>query len=279
MSNELAIQSHTKVVSYFPTDSDWKQMLSFGETALRSGLLPSGIKTKEAAAIVALKARELDMPFMVGLAHIHVINGKPTLSAELMVSLARRNLPGLVINILQSDNVKCTIEFLRPEKGSKPFQISWTIEDAKTAGLLSNPTWSKYPSAMLYSRAVSAGLRRICPEALMGVSYTPEEMGANVDGEGNVIETTGKVINPSAPVSPITPVSGEVSQAMLARLFTIIDQAGVTKEQAKEEMFNRYGILSSKDLNRDQYTELCDFFTQLVAAGNNTTVFPNAALK
>jgi len=181
--------------TYFPSAEDWKMMLNWGAAALKSGMLPNAIKSPEAAAIIALKGRELGLSFMVSVAHIHVINGKPTMSAEMMQSLARRNLPGLVINILKSDSKECEIEFIRPERGSKPFISTFTIDDAKNADLLGKSVWKQYPAAMLFSRAVSAGLRKVCPEALMGVSYTPEEMGAPVDQEGNVIETTGRVVS------------------------------------------------------------------------------------
>jgi hypothetical protein len=195
------IQIHPHVpTTYIPTDSDWRFMVQWGESAIRSGMLPSGIKSKEAAALIILKGRELGLSFMTSIANIHVINGKPTMSAELIQGLARRNLPGLTINILESTKDVAKIEFIRPEKGSKPFVQTFTLDEANSAKLTSKDVWKSYPAAMLWSRAVTAGLRKVCPEALMGISYTPEEMGANVNESGDVIETTGKhVPEPIAP--------------------------------------------------------------------------------
>jgi hypothetical protein len=49
---------------------------------------------------------------------------------------------------------------------------------AERAGLLKNPTWRSYPEAMLFSRALTAGMRTHCPDALGGhPAYTPEEPG------------------------------------------------------------------------------------------------------
>lgn len=182
---------------YIPTDEDWKFMLSWGQSAMKSRMLPTAIQSPEAAAVIVLKGRELGISFMTAIAHIHVINGKPTMSAELIQAMARRNLPGLVINILESDSKVAKIEFIRPERGAKPFIQSFTIEEAQAAKLTGKDVWKSYPAAMLWSRCVTAGLRKVCPEALMGVSYTPEEMGAEVDQEGNVIETTGRHVNES----------------------------------------------------------------------------------
>jgi hypothetical protein len=272
MSNELISQNtkQTAVSSYFPSASDWKLMLDFGEASLKSGLLPNSIKTKEAAAVIALKSRELDMPYMVGIANIHVINGKPTLSAELMQSLARRNLPGLIINIIESDNEKATIQFIRPEKGSKPFTISWTLEDAKKAELLKNPVWSKYPGAMLWSRAVSAGLRRVCPEALMGISYTPEEMGAEIDSNGNYIETTSRKISKEHAVGSNSVLSNE----QLKRLFSIAHSAGITPEEVKKDII-KLGKESSKDLSKSEYDLLCQSYIKGLANLNSSETYEN----
>jgi hypothetical protein len=50
---------------------------------------------------------------------------------------------------------------------------------AERAQLLKNPTWKAYPEAMLFSRALTAGMRTHCPDALGGhTAYSPEELGA-----------------------------------------------------------------------------------------------------
>lgn len=192
-TKELAISNPPETPQvYYPSGDDWKFMLSWGQTALKSGMLPSAVKTPEAAAVIVLKGRELGISFMTAIANIHVINGKPGMSAELIQGLARKNLPGLIINILRSDSEVAEIEFIRPERNAKPFVQKFTIQDAEKAKLLAKDVWKQYPGAMLWSRAVTAGLRKVCPEALMGVSCTPEELGANVDNQGNVIMTTGR---------------------------------------------------------------------------------------
>ncbi len=264
-------QNHS-VQPFYPTQADWNMMLSWGETAFRSGMLPSAIKSKEAAAIIALKGRELGLPYMVAVAHIHVINGKPSMSAEMMQTLARKNLPGLVINFLKSDNTCAEIEFLRPEKGSKAFVSKFTLEDATKAKLMGKDVWQQYPAAMLFSRAISAGLRKVCPEALMGVSYTPEELGASVDQEGNVIETTGRAVqsspDPQPEAKPEQPkqapptVTTGPSQKQIARLFAIAKDRGMSsKEEVKEWIINTFNFrddFSLTNLSGQEYQDVCD---------------------
>lgn len=275
MTTQLTVQKNTTEV-YIPTANDWKFMVDWAADAIKSGMLPSSIKNPQAAAIVILKGRELGLTFMTSLSHVHVINGKPTMSAELIQSLARKNLPGLVINILESSNTLASVEFIRPEKGSKGYIQKFSWEDAVKADLANKQVWKQYPAAMLWSRAVTAGLRKICPEALSGVSYTPEEMGANVDSEGNVIEVSGRPINenegkseatpPEKPKVVVAPVSNTNStalshEAQLRKLgLTVIGslraELGISQQELKAEVFKLCGTDDSNKLSLKQLEEV-----------------------
>lgn len=260
-TKELAVTtSSPQTAVYIPSVADWDFMLKWGERAVRSGMLPSAIRTPEAAAIIVLKGRELGIPFMTAIANVHVINGKPSMSAELIQGLARKNLPSLVMNILESDSKIAKIEFIR-EKGAKPFIQSFSWEDAERAKLTNKDVWKQYPAAMLWSRCVTAGLRKVCPEALMGVSYTPEELGANVDQDGNVvIETTGrKVEEPKAPIAPIQPKQPTAEELaaierkkMNHQIKDLKLELDLTDQELKEEVHRRFGTDDSSKLTLDQ---------------------------
>lgn len=167
--------------SFMPTPAQWSQIKEMGAAAHRSGMLPSAIKNAEAAAIVGLKAFELGIPLMEGFAHIHVINGKPTISRELMQTLVTQNIKGAVIDYVELRDTK-TGEFLgfraegqRP--GRKPASWTFTLDDARKAKLLNKPgPWQEYPQAMCLNRAISALCRAYFPDGLRGCSYTPEEL-------------------------------------------------------------------------------------------------------
>jgi len=90
-TKEIAVAKEKAPSSvYIPTQQDWNFMVQWGQQAIRTQMLPSGIKTGEAAAIIVLKGRELGLSFMTSVAHIHVIAGKPTMSAELIQGLELR---------------------------------------------------------------------------------------------------------------------------------------------------------------------------------------------
>lgn len=106
---------------------------------------------------------------------IHIINGKPAFSANLLAQAIKRH-PLYDYRVIEQSATACRIRFLlgRETLGESAF----TMEMAERAGLLKNPTWKSYPESMLFARALSSGMRVHCPDALGGSSaYVPEELG------------------------------------------------------------------------------------------------------
>lgn len=174
-------------LSLIPAPQEFQTMKELSAMAFKSGLLPAGIKSAEAAMIIMLKGRELGIPAMQAFSHIHIINGKPTMSAELMLTQIYKCLPKAIINFVISDDKICKIEAQRPN-GNKT-EWSFTIDEAKKAELLTKEPWRKYTSAMLRARAITIMARAIFPDCLNGVSYTAEELGADIDldDQGNEV--------------------------------------------------------------------------------------------
>lgn len=151
-----------------------------------SGLLPSEITTPEKATAVMMKARELGIPPMYGLSNIVIVKGKPTCSAELMLALIRRRYGQRIIRIKASTDLSCTVEW-RQDGWDGTQTYTWTIEQARNAGLAGGDNWRHYPAAMLRARTISQVARMAFPECIAGM-YTPDELGVAVqmtdDGEG-----------------------------------------------------------------------------------------------
>lgn len=179
MSNEIALKNS------FPSPVEFQTMKELGKMAVGSGFLPNSINTPEKAVIIMLKGRELGIPPMQAFSSIAVVNGKPTMSAELMLSMIYRNIPGAIVDFKETTATVCRIKAKRPQGSATEF--SFTMEDAKRANLTGKGPWVTYPAAMLRARCISAMARAMFPDALSGVVYTPEELGAEIDDEGDVI--------------------------------------------------------------------------------------------
>ena len=118
---------------------------------------------------------------MAGLTSIHIIEGKPTLSAGLWASLAREAGHRLrVWTEGEGDSLKAIATLVRSDDPDFEFRVEWTVADARTAGLLSKDNWKKYLRSMLKSRATTEVIREACPEVAMGAAYTPEEVNPNI---------------------------------------------------------------------------------------------------
>lgn len=138
--------------------------------------LPASLK-KSPADIVAivLAGAELGIPPMASIRSIHLIDGKPVLSADAMAGLCLRNRDVCeYLTLVVSTDAKATYRAKR--KGApEPVEISFTIEQAKIAGLVGKGNWAKYPAAMLRARAMSAIARAVFPD-LVGNLYDSDEL-------------------------------------------------------------------------------------------------------
>jgi hypothetical protein len=106
---------------------------------------------------------------------VHIIEGKPAFSSGLLAQAVRRH-PVYDYRVIENTATVCRIQFTA---NGQPLAVSeFTIEMARRAGLAEKSIWKKYPEAMLFSRALTAGMRTHCPDALGGhPAYTPEELG------------------------------------------------------------------------------------------------------
>lgn len=128
---------------------------------------------------------------------IHVIQGKPSVSANLMAS-AVKNHPRYDYRVRTLTNTECEIEFFEIVDGKRESlgKSRFDETDAKSAGLSGKDIWKKHPKNMLFARAMSNGVRFYTPDIFAGnVVYAPEEMGADVDDSGNFVESTARVVD------------------------------------------------------------------------------------
>jgi hypothetical protein len=125
------------------------------------------------AAILA--GREAGLAPMQALSGIHVIDGRPAFSPELMRALVAR--AGHRLDVLEATDTRCTMAGVRADTGAGA-QVTWTIDDAQRAGLAGRGTWAKYPRAMLTARCTAELCRLLWPDIIAGLSYGPEEVGS-----------------------------------------------------------------------------------------------------
>jgi hypothetical protein len=174
-STDLAIRDRPEIVRL-----DTNQLTYIATTEF----VPKGLRGNVPAILACVATgRELGIGDMAALRHIHLIDGSPTYSAQLMTSLVRKNKHS--IRVVSRDENHVTVRGERADTGDDG-EVTWTLERAKTAGLLNKRNWQQYPEGMLWARAVSQLCRELFSDICMG-SYTAEELGeAHTDEEGGL---------------------------------------------------------------------------------------------
>lgn len=133
-----------------------------------------GVNTQSAMLAMAL-AESVGLSLGQCINDVHVIKGKPTLSANAQLMLARR--AGVRTQWIRLDNEVATLRLWIPGN-ERHVDETFTIEDARRADLLSNPTYRKHPKNMLAARCSGNAVRFHCPEVLGGTVYDPGEVEA-----------------------------------------------------------------------------------------------------
>lgn len=64
-------------------------------------------------------------------------------------------------------------------KAGGSLRMTWTIEQAKAAGLTGKDNWRNYPRAMLRARCIAEGIRAVYPAALGGMLVSEEAQDLN----------------------------------------------------------------------------------------------------
>lgn len=154
-------------------------------TDLLNSKMFRGIETVPMAIAVIQCGVEIGIPPIQALQNIKPIKGQLTLSARLLMALAAAK--GRVTwEVVESTDQKCEIIFTRP--GWKPLKETFTIEEAKKAGLVkADSGWANYPKDMLFARCGSRGIRRIAMDLTLGM-YSTEEMQDVITVEAKVVE-------------------------------------------------------------------------------------------
>jgi len=141
----------------------------------QSGLMPNGLHTPAQVFVALQMGHELGLAPMVAVNNIAVINGKPTLSAQIMDAIVKgqKDYAGMTIDAKEKE-FSVTIR-RRVGENVEEYTGTFSIEDANKAGLMGKDNWKKYPKRMLKHRALAFAARDAFPDALAGM-YTKEEM-------------------------------------------------------------------------------------------------------
>ncbi|ANP74504.1 hypothetical protein [Cryobacterium arcticum] len=171
------------------------QTLTSAGSLIPKGLHDAGHPSPGKVLLVLETGAMLGIHPMAAMGGIHIIEGKATISPGLMSGLVRK--AGHKLRVTTSGSIKtndfaATATLTRSDDLDFTYSATWTIARATTAGLAGKDVWKKYGEAMCKARAISEVCREGAEDCLMGVSYTPEEMGGLVDNGGEMVATVDR---------------------------------------------------------------------------------------
>lgn len=152
------------------------EVSDLAERFSKSTLLAKSMQGKPADVLVTIMAgQEMGLSPMASLRAIHVIDGKPVLSADGMIALVLGSGKAKYFTRVAESDTSVTYETCRVGT-DVPRRCTWTWQMAKDAGLSLKDNWRLYKRQMLASRAKSELARDVYPDVLMGC-YTDDEIG------------------------------------------------------------------------------------------------------
>jgi hypothetical protein len=200
--------------------------IQYARMLAESGLLPKEYRNQPANVLFAVEyGTMLNLPPMAAITGIHIIEGKPTASAGLISGLVRRAGHKLRVGF-DAATMTGWASIHRADDPGFEFRSEWNLDRALTAELCTlrdgkpyavdsrgrSLPWRKFFPSMTKRRAITEVARDACEEVLFGLHYTPEELTAETDDDGNVLmpaaqdlaATAGNPWQTAAPAAPAT---------------------------------------------------------------------------
>lgn len=190
---EVAVRQSRNTAMLDKNTDSWFEMARpiffLAEQIANTQFVPKGMQgNAPGVAAAILHGRELGLPPMTSLAQTHVIEGRPSISAEGQRGLVLA--AGHDLEVLETTGAICRMRGRR--KGSQTWtEVTWTVDMARAANLLGKTNWRGYPRSMLQARCSAELCRLMFPDVLHGLGAVEEledlagETGAAYAGQSS----------------------------------------------------------------------------------------------
>lgn len=157
-------------------DDAWRMATLFS----KSGIIPEALIGKPNDVLVTMLAgRELGLSPIQSLRLVYVVKGKPYIATQLKMARVKNSPECIYFKCIETTDQRATFETER--RGEGVTRVTFTIEDAKRAGLAGRPVtpgkesnWDKYPAVMLRWRAGSQLCDLVYSDVTNGVGSAEE---------------------------------------------------------------------------------------------------------
>ena len=184
--------------------------------------VPSSYRTNPGAVLLAMDwAQSRGMDLLTAIQTVAFIDGKPVIDATMQRALADR--AGYRVSIPDASPTSATVQIADAD-GEVLGSATYSIDDAKRAGLANKKNWTNNPEDMLVARATTRAMRRFAPSVMVGLVAGEDELdeiapdpiavldsNAGEEGDPQTVVMAGKPAGeteePSAAPSEAAPTS------------------------------------------------------------------------
>jgi hypothetical protein len=262
-------------LAYEPTNLD--EAFRMAQILVSSGLTPRGVDTPQKAFLIMAQGRELGLSTMQALGNIYVVEGKVSLSSDLMAAMVLKSQVCEYLRVVEMTAERAT--YAAKRKGGNEFRFSFSWEDANKAGLTGRATYKANPADMLRHRALSKTVRAVFPDVVAGL-YSRDEAEDIVDVSPRT--TVAEVVHaaaetaqtPALPAAakvrrraPAAPVAAPVVQAQPV----VVEEEPVAEQAAEQEQLEDAAPVAGP--HRNEGGEIIDPLTGEVLEGFEAGAF------
>jgi hypothetical protein len=206
-----------------------------------SGMFTDAKSVAQAFVKVAAGAEIGLTPFQ-SMTGVHFISGKPVVGAGLLASMLDRPPYNYTVEFEPSLDAPEACRVTVFKNGVQRGQSRYSMDDARRAGLVrGGSNWEKYPSDMLFARAISQAARR----------YAPGSTGTTFYVEGELTHDEPVATPEGVTAKPRTRVTAEVVQPSEVELDydpvtlpTVGKQLQALSTQERKDLYSFCGVES-----------------------------------
>lgn len=248
--------------------------LAYAKTVAGSDIIPQAYRGKPANIVIAMGfGQSMGLSPAESLYRINVIQGKPTMSAELIAAQVRK--AGHRLRISKDEKaMSATCTIIRRDDPDAPFTVTRDAAWAERMGLSGKDNYKKQPLTMLTWRAISACAREACPEALYGVAYTPDEMSDMEPTEEmhhepvQAVPVQAEVVEPTPAPAP-EPAPGANLNPVRERFQAFREALGYDAANATSALCTFAGVRSMGELTPEQAASVVGYMDEIIEEARN----------
>ena len=187
MTNQPVLRARTQPatapVPASEADAQLSVALREAQAVAKAGdAIPKGYRGNPGAVLLAKAwADKRGLDILTALQTVAFVQGRPVIDATMQRALAKQ--AGYRVTVTDASSTAATVKVVELASGEVIGEASYTVDDAKAAGLLGKDNWKRTPEDMLVARATTRAVRRYAPEVMVGLVAGTDELDEIRDRE------------------------------------------------------------------------------------------------